>query len=317
MGASGPAVLIAGPTASGKTALAVGLAAALGGEVINADSMQVYRELSILTARPTAAEMAGVPHHLFGHVAAAELYTVARWLDEAQGALAEVRGRGRRPILVGGTGLYFSALVRGFSTVPAVPDDVRARWRERGAEIGPAGLHAILAERDPAMAARLRPTDPQRLLRALEVLEATGRSLADWQQETTRPLLGADEWTGIVLTPDRAELRARIARRFAAMAAAGGLEEAARLDALGLDPVLPSMRAIGVPEMIAAARGDRPVDDAVAAAITATRQYAKRQETWFRNQFSDWFRVDPLAGEGAALRAVLGHLRTTEPGRAP
>ncbi len=301
------AILIAGPTASGKTALAVDLARRLGGEVVNADAMQVYRELSILTARPTEAEMDGVPHHLFGHVPAAEGHTVARWLDEAAAAIADIRGRGRVPVVVGGTGLYFTALTKGLSAVPPVDPAIRADLRARLAGEGAPALHDLLAARDPAMAARLGRNDGQRILRALEVEASTGRSLLAWQAETGAPVLAWDERIGVVLAPERLVLHQRIARRFAAMVDAGGIAEAAAFAALRLDPALPAMKAIGVPEMIAAAEGRRPLEEAIGDAVTATRRYAKRQETWFRNQFADWSRLETGGADdlaGAIVRLV-------------
>jgi len=310
-GEAGRAILIAGPTASGKSALAAMLAERLGGVVVNADAMQVYRDLSILTARPTAEEEARVPHRLYGHVPAAEAYSVARWLGDVAAVLVDCAAAGRPAIVVGGTGLYFEGLTRGLSAVPEVPDAVRERWRARAARLGPAGLHALLAERDPAMAARLRTTDPQRLLRALEVVDATGRSLADWHAEPPPPpLLPAAAIAGrLVLAPDRAWLHGRIAARFAQMLEAGGRAEAAAFAALGLDPALPASRAIGVAPLAALARGD--IDEAAALnrAVVDTRRYAKRQETWFRNRMGDWPRLDPRnirqAGE-AFLKELTG-----------
>ncbi|SON56409.1 tRNA dimethylallyltransferase [Hartmannibacter diazotrophicus] len=302
------AILIAGPTASGKTALAIDLARALGGEVIDADAMQVYDRLAILTARPTEDEMGDIPHHLFGHVPPSESYTVARYLNDAARVIGDVMARGRLPVLVGGTGLYFSALTKGLSPVPPVDDAVRAHWRARAEAIAAPELHAELGARDPAMAERLRPSDRQRVTRALEVIESTGRSLLDWQAIPGDPLLPAGAFEGIVLAPDRAWLHGRIEARFGKMVAEGGLEEARRFAALGLDPALPAMKAIGVPEMMAAASGAMTLDEAIAAAVTATRRYAKRQETWFRNQFTDWSRIDPSSGQTdlfMASRTVL------------
>jgi tRNA dimethylallyltransferase len=287
------ALLIAGPTASGKSAFALELAGRLGGTVINADSMQVYRELSILTARPTAEEMAAVPHRLYGHVTAAEVYSVARWLSDVREAMAEEAEKGRVPILVGGTGLYLSALTRGLADVPPIACEVKAEMKALAETRSVGDLHAELTRRDPVMAARLRPTDPQRILRALEVVTSTGRSLAAFHAEPLPPALSPGSYDGFVIAPDRAWLHARIRRRFERMAEEGGLEEAARFAALNLDPSLPAMKAIGVPELSAAARGEITVEEAIERAVIATRKYAKRQETWFRNQLPDWERVRP------------------------
>lgn len=285
------AVVIAGPTASGKSALALHLAERLGGVVINADSMQVYRELRILTARPSPEEEGRAPHRLYGHVPAAEGYTVARWLRDMETTLADVEADGRLPIVVGGTGLYLTALTKGLSEVPPIPAEIRTAWRAAAETAAGGQLHAELAARDPVMAGRLRPDDTQRILRAIEVLDATGRSLADWQAERSRPLLPEDAIRALVIAPERAALHAAIARRFEAMVTNGGLEEAAAFAALRLDPSLPAAKAIGVPELVDAAIGASMIGDAVARAVTATRQYAKRQETWFRNQMPAWPRV--------------------------
>ena len=287
------AVLIAGPTASGKSALALAIAERCGGVVINADSMQVYRELRVLTARPTAADEARVPHRLYGHVASGDGYTVARYLDDLEKALKETAGQ--PAVIVGGTGLYFNAMTQGLSDVPPVDERVRAFWRERAKTTSPAALHRELAVVDPVLYGRLHPNDTQRVLRALEVADSTGRPLSEWQETRSRPLISGGHVAHVVMAPERDWLHARIDERFRSMAAGGGLDEARAFAALDLDPALPAMKAIGVPEMIAAARGELPIEEAVEAAITATRQYAKRQETWFRNQMADWPRVDPAA----------------------
>lgn len=292
MTTSSMAFLIAGPTAAGKSRLALALAERHGGVVVNADAMQVYRDLSVLTARPSPEEEARVPHALFGHVDGATACSVAAWLLDAQTALAAAQEAGRVPVVVGGTGLYLAALTEGLSPVPPIPDEVRARWRARQAEEPAEALHAALARRDPVMARRLRPSDPQRIVRALEVLEATGRSLAAWQEERVPPVLPPGPGVRrIVLSPDRNDLRLRIARRFETMVAAGAVEEAEALAARGLDPGLPVMKAIGVRELASFAAGRLTRAEAVERAVTASRRYAKRQETWFRHRFADWERL--------------------------
>lgn len=303
-----PPILIAGPTASGKSALAVELARALGGVVVNADSMQVYAELTILTARPTPAETALAPHALYGHVPAAQAYSTGRWLADIAEALTEARAAQRRPIIVGGTGLYFKALLEGLAPVPAIPEPVRAKWREAAARRGPADLHSELERRDAIMAARLRPTDPQRIVRALEVLDATGRSLADWQAEPAVPLLRPEETVRLVLAPDRAWLKERCARRFDAMLSAGALAEVEAFRALHLDRSLPARGALGVAPLAEHLAGRLSLAAATAEAVRQTEAYIKRQLTWLRSQMGDWQSVAPEASPAvlAALVAVQG-----------
>lgn len=250
--------------------------------------MQVYRNLRILTARPTPEDEAAVPHALYGHVDAAVPYSVAAFLTEAAAAIGAARRVGRVPVVVGGTGLYLAALTEGLSEVPPIRDTVRAYWR---AQADDPGLHATLARRDPVMAARLRPSDPQRIVRALEVLEATGRSLAEWQRERPPPVLPLAQAEALVIAPDRMALRERIARRFEAMMEAGAVEEAARLAARALPPDVPAMKAIGVAPLAAHAAGALSREDAVAAAVTESRRYAKRQETFFRHRLAGWRRI--------------------------
>ena len=302
-----PPILIAGPTASGKSALAVELARALGGVVVNADSMQVYSELSLLTARPTPAETALAPHALYGHVPAAQAYSTGRWLADVVDTLAEARVARRRPIIVGGTGLYFKALLEGLAPVPAIPDAVRARWREAAERRGAADLHAELTNRDANMAARLRPTDPQRIVRALEVLDATGRSLADWQAEPAVPLLRANETVRLVLAPDRAWLKERCARRFDAMLAAGALAEVEAFRALQLDRSLPAWGALGVAPLAEHLAGRLSLAAATAEANRQTDAYVKRQLTWLRGHMADW---RPIAADAtpAAIAALANEL---------
>jgi tRNA dimethylallyltransferase len=281
--------LIAGPTASGKSALAARRAAERGGIVVNADSMQVYRELRILTARPAEADEAAVPHRLYGFRPASEPYSVAEWLKDVAPLIAAAREGGRPLVIVGGTGLYFKALLEGLSPVPAIPEDIRDWWRaEAAAATDSAALHGILRERDPAMAARLAPTDPQRIVRALEVLEATGRSLLDWQQVQGEALLSATEAELLFVSPPRETLYARCNARLDQMIDAGALEEVRHLATQGLDPELPAMRALGVRPLLAHLRGLLALDAAVEEAKTETRRYAKRQLTWARRNMIAW-----------------------------
>lgn len=280
------ALLIAGPTASGKSALALEKAAALNGVIINADALQVYAPLRILSARPTAEEEAQAPHRLYGHVGAEQPYSVAAWAAEAAAAMQAAWAQGLLPIVTGGTGLYFSALERGLAPVPPIPEAVRSHWRSYAGD-----LHAELARRDPAMAAKLLPSDRQRLSRALEVVEATGRSLLDWQRDgqDQAPLAGVAV-ERIFLDLPREELHSRAERRFDTMIAMGALDEARAL--MGLDPSLPAMKAIGLPELIAHLRGETTLDEATSRAKAATRQFIKRQLTWWRGQLPDWQQQD-------------------------
>jgi len=298
------AVLIAGPTASGKSALALAVAERIGGIVINTDSMQVYRDLEVITARPGAAEEARVPHLLYGHVDAAENYSVGRFLEDAAAALEAARAQGRIPVFTGGSGLYFKGLTRGLAAIPPVPADIRAAVRARLDAAGPETLHKELSRRDPVAAARLRPADRTRIARALEVVEATGRSIADWHNEGTPPLLDAARVAKIFLAPDRAALYRRIDARFDAMLSAGALEEVQALAARRLDPLLPAMKAHGVPWLIRHLAGEMSLDAAATEGKKDTRHYAKRQFTWFRHQLADWPRVEPAAALDALMRDV-------------
>jgi len=282
------AILIAGPTASGKSALALTLAERLGGVVINADSMQVYRDLRIITARPTVAEEARVPHRLYGHVDAAENHSVGVWCRDARAALAEAKQDGRVPIVVGGTGLYFKALTQGLSAVPSTPADIRAAVRARCDREGPEALHAELARRDPVMAGRLKPADRMRIARALEVLETTGRSLADWHGDGMPAILNPDHAVKVFLAIDRTELYRRIDARFDGMLAAGALDEVRALAARGLDPMLPAMKAHGVPWLRRYLLDEIDLQEAAEGGKRDTRRYTKRQVTWFRHQMPDW-----------------------------
>lgn len=291
------AILIAGPTASGKSAAALLLAERLGGTIINADSMQVYRELPILTARPLRADLARAPHRLYGTVPAAEAYSVGHWLTAAASAIAEAEAEGRVPIVTGGTGLYFKALGQGLAPVPEVPPEIRKYWRDRAAVIGAGALHRELGALDPAMAARLTPTDPQRLVRALEVIDATAISLAEWQGAPAAPVLPPEGAIRLVIAPEREALYAAIDARFDAMVEAGAIEEVRALLALGLDPGLPAMRAHGVRELADYLLGRSGRAEAIAKAKTETRRYAKRQMTWAKRFMTDWDWV-PDAGAG-------------------
>jgi tRNA dimethylallyltransferase len=278
-------VIVAGPTASGKSALAIRLAETFGGTVINADSLQLYRDLAVLTARPSDRDMARVPHRLFGVIDAAEACSAGRWRALAAAEIAASRAVARMPILVGGTGLYLRALLEGLAPVPAVPAAFRAEARALHARLGGEAFRAALAARDPEAAARLPPGDRQRLIRAYEVVAATGRPLAAWQRGPgPPPLLRA---AGILLLPPRAGLYAACDARFAAMMEQGAEREVAVLLARRLDPALPAMKAVGVRELGAFLNGQGTRADAVAAAQQATRRYAKRQYTWFRHQLQE------------------------------
>ena len=268
--------------------MALELARAAKGVIINADSMQVYRELRVLSARPTAQDEAAVPHRLYGHVAATEAYSVGRWLEEVAIELAAARQAGHRPILVGGTGLYFKALLEGLAPVPDVPDDIRARWRARSKELETAQLHDELAARDPVMAERLRPSDPQRIVRALEVFEATGQSLSVWQETPAKPLLDPANVKALVIAPDREVIYARCDSRVAAMLDHGALDEVAGLMKVAPDPGLPALRALGVGALMDHLVSELSLEEASDRLRTETRRYAKRQLTWLRSNMITW-----------------------------
>jgi tRNA dimethylallyltransferase len=283
--------LIAGPTASGKSALALRLAQAIDGEIVGADSMQIYRGLEILTAAPTAADRAAVPHHLVGVADPAETWSVGRWLAAASDALAGIAARGRPAIVAGGTGLYFRALTHGLADIPAVPAEVRDQASADYEVLGEAAFRERLAGHDPAAASRIAPGDRRRLCRAWEVFAATGTALSDWQA-ASRPRLAPGSWRAVALDPPRAVLHARCDARLQAMAASGALDEVAALLARNLDPRLPAMKAVGVPDLGRHVRGEISLPAALAAAQAATRQYAKRQSTWLRGQMADWPRIE-------------------------
>jgi len=281
------ALLIAGPTASGKSALGLKAARERGGVIINADALQVYADLRLLSARPTAAEEAAAPHRLYGHVSGASAYSVAAWLRDARAAMNEVWAEGRLAILVGGTGLYFKALEEGIADIPPIHDEIRNKWRDfRG------DLHKEIQARDPVAAARLHGHDRQRLIRALEVVEGTGRPLSHWQEQGRQgAALNGVQVERMFVSVAREALYARAEARFDRMLAAGALDEVAALPAYDAD--LPVMKAIGVPELLGVIRGQCRLEDAVVAAKTATRHYIKRQLTWFRGQMTQWPAVPP------------------------
>lgn len=280
-------VLIAGPTASGKSALALAIARAQGGVIVNADALQVFANWRILTARPSQAEEELAPHALYGFVPGNEEYSVGHWLRDVAPLLAG----GQRPIIVGGTGLYFAALTEGLAEIPPTPPDVRA---EADARLAEDGREALLAELDDTTAARIDRLNPARVQRAWEVQRTTGRGLAAWQDDTPPPLLPLHDTTALVIDAPRDWLRARIARRFDAMLAAGALEEA-RANLEGWSDDLPSAKAIGARELIHHLMGELSLDEARARAITASQQYAKRQRTWFRARMGAWHHVPAVA----------------------
>ncbi len=280
------AVLIAGPTASGKSALALDMARERGGIVVNADALQVYEGLRLVTARPSDADLAAAPHRLYGSVPAAQRFSTGDWVRAVAGIIAE--SAGVPVIFAGGTGLYFEALTKGFAEVPAVPADAVAAAEAEIAGLDRGARGRLIAARDPVIAARLKAPDPQRVVRALAVLNATGRSLASFQDAAQTPLLAGWQVERYLLDPGREALRARIARRFAAMLEQGAAAEVAALLARALDPSLPVMKAIGVREIGAFLAGQMSEAEMVEAAVIATRQYAKRQRTWFRGRMADW-----------------------------
>jgi tRNA dimethylallyltransferase len=296
-----------GPTASGKSALALAVAERIGAEIVNADSMQVYRDFRVLTARPSPAEEAQAPHHLYGHVDAAERYSTGRWLSDALAAIAQIRARGKTPIIAGGTGLYFKALTQGLAEMPSIDPELRAALNERAAKEGAPALHAELAQLDPQTAARLEPNDAPRIIRALEVIETTGESITSFQANT-KPALQPDEWRGLALTPDREALYDAINNRFENMLEQGALEEVRAFAARSLDPTLPATKAHGAPALAAYLRGELTLAEAKEIGQRDTRRYAKRQSTWIANQMPDWPRVSESSLD-SRVAAVLALLR--------
>jgi tRNA dimethylallyltransferase len=304
-----PAILIHGPTASGKTRLAIELAKRLGGEIINADAMQVYRDLDVLTARPDAQEKAEAPHHLFGHVDAASRYSAGAWAKEAGSLIASLRAADRVPIVVGGTGLYLMALTDGLSEIPPIPEAARAEARARvAADVGAA--FAELVEKDPPAKERIDPQDRQRIARALEVLIATGRPISSFHGEQA-PVLAKGSWLGVALTPPRERLYARINARVEKMMKLGALEEARLLWARRLDPELPAMRAHGMPGFCDYFDGRLSLENAVERCKRDTRRYAKRQMTWIAHQFTLWPRV-PSEELEVRARVIVAMYRDVE-----
>lgn len=304
-GLIGNAVLIAGPTASGKSRFALDVARRTGGVIVNADSMQVYSGLSVLTARPDAGQFAAAPHFLYGHVDPRTAYSTGAWLRDVARLHREGAFAGRRPIFVGGTGLYFRGLLAGLSEMPQIPAQIRDRWRRRLLEEGGPKLHQALMQEDPMAAASLSPADGQRIARALEVLEASGRSILHWRSAGAAPLADDTGALKLVIEPDREVLVERIERRFDEMLRLGALEEARAMLGLRLDPGLPATKAIGLRELQAHLKGEIPRAEAVSRAKAATRQYAKRQTTWFRNQLAPtWHRLSSPRQLGDALDAL-------------
>jgi tRNA dimethylallyltransferase len=286
--------LIAGPTASGKSALALRLAQEIGAEIVGADALQLYRDIPVLSATPSGAERAMVPHHLVGMADAADGWSVGRWLRAAREVLDEIAARNRPAVVVGGTGLYFRALTQGLAEVPPVPATMREQGEAAYAELGETAFREQLAKVDPAAAARISPGDRQRLVRAWEIHAVTGRALSDWQADN-EGALPADSWRAVAIEPEREALYARCDARFEAMMALGALDEVKALAARDLSPTLPALKAVGYPELAAHLRGELLLPQATSAAQRETRRYAKRQSTWLRGQMADWPRIDSLA----------------------
>lgn len=307
------AILIAGPTASGKSALAMALAEKLSGEIINADSMQVYAPMRVLSARPSVEDEARVPHHLYGTLRADERCSAGRWAARAARIAGEIAARGSVPIIVGGTGLYFKALSEGLSPIPAISDEVRAAARADVAAAGE-GAHALLAALDPELARTIRPSDPQRMARGIEVARATGRPLSYWQSLPPEPLI-TGKIARIVLAPSRDWLRARCDARFEQMVEGGALTEARLMADLALDPSLPAMKALGLRPLIAHLAGELSLEAASEAGKHETRRYAKRQETWFRTQMITWnaFFEQDLESQKAKIFSFIDDFGLTRP----
>ena len=288
-------IQIAGPTASGKSALAVKLAQMHDGEIINVDSMQVYDILDVITARPSQDELASVPHHLYGYVQPGTEYSTGHWYDDVSAVISEVQSRGKIPVFVGGTGLYFKALNGGLSKMPQIPDDIRAKWRKKLEHDGIASLYDELMARDSNLASEFRPNDKQRISRALEVYDATGRSIREFQHASGAPLIDTEHSKKIILMPERPLLHERIKLRFHKMMDEGAIDEVKNILAANIDQNHTSMKAIGVREIARYVDGEISLDEAIELAVIATRQYAKHQSTWFRNQLgADWIMISKL-----------------------
>jgi len=308
-----PIILIAGPTASGKSALAMALAQRLDGEIVNADAQQIYQALPLLTARPGPEDLAKVAHHLVAVASPEQSWSVGHWLRACMTALADIQSRGRTAIIVGGTGLYFSALTRGLADIPPVPKPIRDVLEAQLDCDGEAEFREALARLDPAAEARIALADRQRLIRAMSVAEATGKSLSQWQADT-RPTLAHEDWQGLVIEPNRKALYQRCDDRLSGMVAAGVLAEVADLLAMRLNPTLPALKAVGFREFAAHLTGEVSLDEALAAAQMQTRRYAKRQLTWFRNQTPEWTRLtSPSADEAERLIFASRGRLTPEP----
>ncbi|MEZ5930517.1 MAG: tRNA (adenosine(37)-N6)-dimethylallyltransferase MiaA [Alphaproteobacteria bacterium] len=295
-------IIIGGPTGSGKSALALDLAERIGGAIVNADSMQQYRDLRIITARPTLADHHRAPHYLYGHLSAGQPGSAGQWLRQATRVIDEIKSQERVPIVVGGTGLYLKALLKGIANVPDVPSEIRLRTSERFAELGVPGFHHDFAKRDPEQAALLEPGDRQRLIRAAEVLEATGKSLLYWRAQPHKRAVLPEPIVGVALMPPRAALHRRIERRLQAMIDAGALDELMVLRAQNLSLDLPLMKAVAVPELLAHLNGELDLGTAVRRAVAKTRQYAKRQMTWLRHQLPE---LEPMDDFGDSESAVI------------
>ncbi len=295
-------IIIGGPTGSGKSALALDLAERIGGAIVNADSMQQYRDLRIITARPTLADHSRAPHYLYGHLPANKPGSVGQWLRQATRVIDEIKSQERVPIVVGGTGLYLRALLRGIAAVPDVPSEIRITTTKRFDELGVPGFHQELAKRDPEQAALLEPGDRQRLIRAAEVLEATGKSLLYWRTQPQMRAVLPEPIVGVALLPPRADLHVRIEQRLQTMIDAGALDELDVLRSKNLSPDLPLMKAVAVPELLAHLEGKLDLTTAIRRASAKTRQYAKRQMTWLRHQLPE---LEPMEEFGDSPEAVI------------